>query len=281
MASLESLRSVSIGEYLPTGSVVHRIDARAKLLISLILGVAIFAANGYLVNLALVLLLVAFLKLARLSPRFVASTVKPALPLILLLTLMQLLFYGEGPAGSTVYLRWGALVISSAGVRMVVISLLRFGGLLALVSLLTNTTTTSALHHGVEWWLRPLTAVGLPGHELGMVMAIALRFLPILGEELEAISHAQAARTLVAERRSRWQFIRRARRTANLIVPLFVSTLRHADEMAFAMQARCYQGGRGRTQLNVRRWQVLDTLSLALAVIILMTVLILHRLPLP
>jgi energy-coupling factor transport system permease protein len=282
VASLESLRHVSIGQYLPTGSLVHRLDSRAKLMGILLMLIAVVIASGYLANLSLVLLVLGLIAIARLPLGYILATVRPALPFIVLLALMQLLFFGRGPAGdSRVLLAWGPLVISWEGVRQVVVSLLRFITLLLLISLLTNTTTTSALTHGVEWWLRPITAVGLPGHELALVMAIALRFLPILGEELEAIGQAQAARTVSSSQRSRWHFLDNVRNLANLVVPLFVSTLRRADEITLAMLARCYHGGKGRTQLNPMHWRVADTLSIVAACAVLMAVIMLQRFALP
>jgi energy-coupling factor transport system permease protein len=282
VASLESLRHVSIGQYLPTGSLIHRLDARVKLLGFLLAIIAVVIAGGYLVNVALVMLVLAMVGLARLPLGYVLASVKPALPFIIILALMQLLFYGRGPTGNgQVLLAWGPLIISWDGVLLVVVSLLRFIALLLLISLLTNTTTTSALTHGVEWWLRPLTAIGLPGHELALVMAIALRFLPILGEELEAIGQAQAARSVTGGSHSRWRIVANARRMANLVVPLFVSTLRRADEITLAMLARCYRGGKGRTQLNPMHWRRADTLALVLVCIVLFVVILSQRLALP
>jgi energy-coupling factor transport system permease protein len=282
VASLEGLRHVSIGQYLPTGSIIHRLDARAKLMGILLMIIAVVIAGGYLVNIALVLLVLGLVALARLPLGYILASVKPALPFIIILALMQLLFYGRGPAGDgRVLLAWGPLVIAWEGILMVVVSLLRFVALLLLISLLTNTTTTSALTHGVEWWLRPLTALGLPGHELALVMAIALRFLPILGEELEAIGQAQAARTVAGGVHNRWRIVANARSVANLVVPLFVSTLRRADEITLAMLARCYHGGKGRTQLNPMRWHYTDTLALIAVCVVLSAVIIGQRLALP
>ncbi|MHB1356720.1 MAG: energy-coupling factor transporter transmembrane component T family protein [Anaerolineae bacterium] len=282
MASLESLRHVSIGQYLPTGSLIHRLDARVKLMGILLMIIAVVIASGYTVNVVLDVLVLGLVALAKLPLRYILASVRPALPFIVILALMQLLFFGRGPAGDgQVILVWGPLVISWEGIRLVVVSLLRFVALLLLISLLTNTTTTGALTHGVEWWLRPLTAFGLPGHELALVMAIALRFLPILGEELEAIGQAQAARTVTSGSQSRWRIVANARRIANLIVPLFVSTLRRADEVTLAMLARCYHGGKGRTQLSPMRWRWGDTLALVAACIVLSAVIISQRLALP
>ena len=250
MASLDALRHVTIGQYYPGDSAIHRLDPRAKLLAAGAAAAAAVLAAGYVANVALLAVLVAAVLAARLPLRTVLANVVPALPIIALFALMQLLFYGVGPAGapSRVLVDWGIIVISSAGVRLVVVSLLRFLSLVLITALLTNTTTVGRLTYGVERLLAPLDAARLPGHELALVMAIALRFLPILGEQMQSIAQAQALRG-VSERRTRWQVAENARRVAALIVPLFADAYRRSEEMTQAMLARCYQGGRGRTHL--------------------------------
>jgi len=171
--------------------------------------------------------------------------------------------------------------ITDAAVRVVIVSLMRFVDLLFLTSLLTNTTTTSALTHGIESLLRPLSAIGLPGHELAMVGSIALRFVPILGEELESITQAQASRGVRPAKASRLRFIDTARHTATLIIPLFVDVFRRAEEMTLAMQARCYRGGKGRTQLVQYRLTGIDYGACGAVLAILIVIMVLQILPLP
>lgn len=285
MASLEGLRHVTIGQYLPTGSVIHRLDPRTKLLALFIWVAAVLVPAGYLANVLLLLLIVGLVRVARLPLGALLGSIKPALPLIIALALMQLLFYGQGtstdPALSRRLLVWGPLVISGAGVRLVIVSLLRFADLLLLTSLLTNCTTASALGHGIEHLLGPLDALHLPGHELALATAIAFRFLPILGEQLEAIGQAQAARQVKPRRTNRWQVLRNAQQLAALVVPLFVDAFRRTDEMVLAMQARCYQGGRGRTHLVQLRWRTADSLALGISLLALSFVIVLQYLPLP
>ncbi|MBC7255964.1 MAG: energy-coupling factor transporter transmembrane protein EcfT [Chloroflexi bacterium] len=253
MAGFEGLRYASLGQYIPLDSPVHRADPRTKLLGLGLLVIAVALARAYSVNLLLFVAIIALVKWAHLSLRALLESVRPAWPFILALSAMQLVFYSGPDAAAHVFWAWGPLRISAASLRVVVVSLLRFADLVFLTGLLLNTTTTSALTYGLERLLAPLDALGLPGHELSMVGAIALRFIPILGEAMETIIQAQASRGARVQARSRWQFLQNARRVASLIVPLFVEAYRRAEEMGLAMQARCYRGGRGRTHLVLYR----------------------------
>lgn len=282
MASLDALRHITIGQYYPGDSAIHRLDPRAKLLAAGAAAAAAVLAAGYVANVALLAVLVAAVLAARLPLRTVLANVVPALPIIALFALMQLLFYGRGPAGtpSRVLVDWGFVVVSTAGVRLVVVSLLRFLSLVCITALLTNTTTVGRLTYGVERLLAPLDAVRLPGHELALVMAIALRFLPILGEQMQSIAQAQALRG-VGERRTRWQVAENARRVAALIVPLFADAYRRSEEMTQAMLARCYQGGRGRTHLIRLALRPSDYVAVSLSVGLMAAIVASNLLALP
>lgn len=263
MASYDALRHASIGRYVPIESPVHRADPRAKLIALGLLVVTVAMVTSYSANLLLLAAVVGLVRLARLPLRYLLSGVKPALPIILVLSLMQLFFYSGPDARTHVLVSWGALRISAGGVRLVVVALLRFVDLVLLTSLLTNTTTTSALTYGLERLLSPLDRVGLPGHELSLVGSIALRFVRILGEQAESILRAQASRGVSIQAHSRWRLLHNTRRLAGLVVPLFVDAYRRADEIALAMQARCYHGGRGRSQLIAYRLHRADYLFMA------------------
>ncbi len=276
MASYDALRHVTVGRYVPTDSIIHRLDPRSKLLALAMLIVAVLMATSYLANVILLLCVLSAVGLARLSLRHMLASIRPALPVIAILIVLQFLFYGYTTPGSMagVVAAWGPFRISTEGLRLAFVSLLRFLDLLILTSLLTNTTTTGALTHGIESLLRPLSALGLPGHEIAFVGAIALRFVPILGEQLESIAKAQASRG-VGESGGRWHFVRNARRTASLVVPLFVDAYRRSEEMILAMQSRCYRGGRGRTRLRELTLARCDYITLALAALVLAGVVLL------
>ena len=285
MVHYEALRHVTIGQYIPTGSAIHRLDPRTKLVAFCLLALAVILATTYSNNILLFILILALVRLARLPVRYILSGIRPVLGVLMVLALLQVLFYGGSTdrtvGGDRLLWAWGMVRISTAGLRLAVVSWLRFLDLLLLTSLLTNTTTTSFLTHGVESLLRPLSSVGLPGHEIALVLAIALRFVPILGEELEAILQAQASRGVSMEGGSRRQFIRQARRLSGMIVPLFVDVYRRAEEMILAMQARCYRGGRGRSDLVELCLARADYLALLALVLVLTGTLTLQSSGLP
>lgn len=285
MASLDALRHASIGQYYPVASPVHRLDPRAKILGLAVLAVATVVATGYTTSLLLVIIILFLVLIARLPFRMVLGNIVPAAPVIVAFSVLQLVFYGRGPGSSIepsrVLLEWGPFVISTAGVRLVLVSLLRFLSLLGITALLTNTTTVGRLTHGIESLLRPLSRLGLPAHELAMIAAIGLRFMPIFGEQMQTIAQAQELRGLDTGRSSRWQLVRNARRLAALTIPLFVDAYRRSDEMTTAMLTRCYQGGRGRTHLVELHLRPVDLVSICVSVLVLVGIAALQRSAMP
>jgi len=284
MASLDSLRHVSLGQYYPGDSVIHRLDARAKIILVVVFTIAILLASSYVVNGALLVMMLGFLGVARLPWRQVLRMLKPLCFFFLIVALFQVLFSAASGGASSeegLLIDWGSIALSANNLRVLVVSFVRLVNLILLVALLTGTTNTHALTRGLEYLLRPLDRVGLHGHELAMVGAVALRFLPILGEELETISRAQTARGVDLSVKRRWPVVSNARRTATLIVPLFADAFRRVDEMTMAMLARCYQGGRGRTHLEDPALRVRDCIALVTGAIILCAVMILRGSLLP
>ncbi len=251
MEDFELLRYVTIGQYLPGDSIVHRLDPRTKLSVFLFLTLAVSFSLSYSANLILLLVTLLLVLLSGIPLGYIFSGLRPALPLIIFLAILQLLFYGGAytPYGmeTQTLFQWGWIHITNGSVQVVVVSLLRFVELLFLTSLLTNTTTLSDLTHGMESMLRPFARLGLPAHELSLVVTIALRFAPLLAEQLEIIMKAQASRGAAIGHRRRLRFITTARQVATLIVPLFIDAFRRAEDLILAMHTRCYIGGRGRT----------------------------------
>jgi energy-coupling factor transport system permease protein len=251
MEDFELLRYVTIGQYLPGDSIVHRLDPRTKLSVFLFLTAVVTFSLSYTANMILVAVTLGLVLLAHLSLAYIFSGLKPALPLIVILAILQLLFYGGAyvPYGmeTRTLFQWGWIHITNGSIQLVIVSLLRFVELLFLTSLLTNTTTLADLTHGMEAMLRPFARLGLPAHELSLVATVTLRFVPLLAEQLEIIMKAQASRGADIALGSRLRVAATARQAAVLVVPLFIDAFRRAEDLILAMQARCYVGGRGRT----------------------------------
>ncbi len=271
MEDFEFLRNITIGQYLPGDSLIHRLDPRTKISVFLFITAAITFSMSYTGNIILVVVTLSLVLISGIPMRYIFSGLKPAIPIIIFLAVMQLLFYGEAyvPHGmqSVTYFHWGLIHITNGSVQLVIVSAMRFIELLFLTSLLTNTTTLTDLTHGMENMLRPFTRIGVPAHELSLVMTIALRFVPLLAEQLEIIMKAQASRGAQIAHQGKFQFITTARQVAALIVPLFVDALRRGEDLILAMEARCYIGGRGRTSLVHLHFQPLDYAAYAVGLL--------------
>lgn len=269
MEDFELLRHVTIGQYFPTGSLLHRLDPRVKIIgiAAFVLAfVAIQSATGLLVGLAITLALIA---LARINIRFALGGLGPALPILLLLAAFQLFSGWNTPAShcETLTSFW-LLQMTTCSVQAVVIMLARVVALVLLTSLLTFTSTQSELARGIEWLLRPLARVGVPADEIAMMFTIAMRFVPTLAIEMEKILQAQAARG--ANIASGSNPIARTRQWLPVLVPLFINTLRRGDELTAALQARGYHGGAERTHYVRLHFQRSDSIAfIVIAVIIL------------
>lgn len=268
MSEFELLRHLAIGQYQPKDSVLHRLDPRVKLTGTVLLALALMLRAGPAIGLIGVVLALLLLALARVSMGQALRGLRPLLPIFLIALVLQLLFYPHRravEAGSVALLQWGRLVVSGAGMVALAALILRMVALVLLLTLLTSVADVTELVHGVEGMLRPLQRVGLPAHELSLVLVIALRFVPLLGQELERLMKAQAARGADFGR-GRGGVVRRVRRMFPLLIPLFIVALRRAEELVVAMEARGYVGGRGRTHLVRLRLRPADLVALVTVV---------------
>jgi energy-coupling factor transport system permease protein len=267
MEDFELLKYVTIGQYLPGDSLVHRLDPRTKLSVFLFLTLAATFSLSYLANAILLLVTLLLVLFSGISLGYIFAGIRPAVPIIVILAILQLLFYGDAytPYGMTTrtLFQWAWIHVTNGSVQLVIVSTVRFVELLFLTSLLTNTTTLTGLTHGMEAMLRPFARLGLPSHEISLVMTIALRFVPLLAEQLEIIMKAQASRGADIATRGRLRFVTTARQVAVLIVPLFVDAFRRAEDLILAMQARCYIGGRGRSSYVRLKFARLDYVAYA------------------
>lgn len=253
------LRNVTIGQYLPGNSVVHRLDPRTKLLLSFAFIVVLFIVDGFLAYAFFGLLVVLVARAARVPLGMLLRGLKP-LTFIIALTVLLHFFTTRG---GTTLLHFGFLRIDSAGVLQGIFLALRLILLVTATSLLTLTTSPIALTDGLERLLAPGQRIGIPAHELAMMMTIALRFIPTLIEEAEKIMRAQLARGADFESGG---ILKRARSLLPLLVPLFISAFRRADELAMAMEARAYRGGTNRTRMKVLRFSKLDIWAVAVSI---------------
>ncbi len=268
MEDFEFLRHITIGQYLPGDSIIHRLDPRTKISVFLFITIAVTFSISYAANIVLVLVTLFLVLISGISIRYILSGLKPALPLIIVLAILQLLFYGDAytPYGmaTTTLFQWGWINITNGSVQLVVVSAMRFIELLFLTSLLTNATTLTDITHGIENMLQPFSKIGVPANELALVATIALRFVPLLAEQLEIIMKAQASRGADIAHKGKFQFVTTSRQVAALIVPLFIDAFRRGEDLILAMQARCYVGGRGRSSFVRLKFTQTDYVAYAL-----------------
>ncbi|WP_018249327.1 energy-coupling factor transporter transmembrane component T family protein [Orenia marismortui] len=238
------LDDIMIGQYIEKDSLVHNLDPRVKILIILFFIFAIFLINsfyGYLVLAAFILMTVF---LSKINLKYILKSIRPLL-FIILFTLVIHIFMTKG---GRILWQWKFLSIEEEGLRLGLFMSLRLIFLITFTSLLTLTTSPLELTDGLERMLNPFKKIGLPAHELAMMMTIALRFIPTLLEEAKKIMKAQKARGADFEGGN---LVQKAKSLIPLLVPLFVNAFRRADDLALAMEARCYRGGENRSRMNV------------------------------
>ncbi len=270
MDEFEISRNITIGQYLALGSFIHKMDPRVKLLSFVLLVAAITFSATYTANAVLLFVVFALVPLSKIPLRYALSGLKPAIPIVLLLAALQIIFYTSAFAGGQnciSFFRWGPIDSNTCGAQLAIVSAARFVELLVLTSLLTFSTTVTELTLGTEQLLSPLQRFNFPAHELALTMTIALRFIPTLAEELERIMKAQVSRGADLGQRGRWRFIQQTRALLPLIVPLFLSALRRAEDLILAMEARCYVGGKGRTHFLELDAKPSDFVALAMVVL--------------
>ena len=264
------LKDITLGQYFPGKTVIHRLDPRTKLLLLIVYLVAVFMAKTYL-SAALVLgFLAAVTWLGRIPFKAMTRGLRPMLIFIGFTAILNL-FYTKG---GTLLLDWWIFEIWSEGVKTAFFMVLRIMLLICGSFLLTYTTSPIALTDALERLLSPLKKLRFPVHELAMMMSIALRFIPTLIEETDKIMSAQKARGADFETGS---LVRRAKALIPVLVPLFVSAFRRADELATAMECRCYHGGEGRTRLKVLRYTRLDLIAFFVGALLLAGVIVLRH----
>ena len=265
-----ALNNITLGQYYPADSAVHRLDPRVKIVLLVALIVAIFLAGNLLAFVPIVAFLCVSARLSKVPVKMMLKGIKP-LRFIIILTFVLNVFFLQG---ETPLLDLGFVVIKKESLLTAVYYTLRLVLLVLASSLLTLTTPPIVLTDGLERLLSPLRVIRFPAHEMAMMMSIALRFIPTLLEEADKIMKAQTARGADFES---GHLIARAKAMVPLLVPLFVSAFRRAGDLAMAMEARCYHGGEGRTRLRVLKCVRRDYLACALMALVIVCVVLLSK----
>ena len=248
------LKDITLGQYFPGSSVVHRLDPRTKLIALVVYIVVLFSAKNWLSYGIVFCFLAVSIALSKIPVKAIVRGMKPLVMILVFTGLLNLLF----TAGETVLVSFWRITITLEGVTRAIFMVVRILMLISGTFLLTYTTSPISLTDGLEALLGPLKKVHLPVHELSMMMCIALRFIPTLIEETDKIMSAQKARGADFEN---GKLLDRVKALVPILVPLFISAFRRADELATAMECRCYQGGDGRTKMKLLRFKRFDCVS--------------------
>ena len=263
------LKDITLGQYFPGSTIIHRLDPRTKLIGLVCYIVALFLAKSYASYALMVLVLVVLSALAHIRAKTLLSGLKPLLFIVLFTGVINL-FYGKGEP----LVQFWVLKITADGIRTAVFMVLRIMLLVCGTFLLTYTTSPLQLTDGLERLFAPLKAIRFPVHELAMMMSIALRFIPTLIEETDKIMSAQKARGASFDT---GKLTERAKALIPLLVPLFVGAFRRADELATAMECRCYHAGEGRTRMKELHFARQDVLALVLCALMIAAVSVLRH----
>ena len=263
------LRDITIGQYYSVPSVIHKMDPRFKIIGSILYLVSLFLINQLFAYTAVIIFIGLVIKLSKVPLNFILKGLKPVFMLILFAFVINVFFTpGEGEA----LIKAGFVKIYPEGIERAFFMAIRLVLLIVGTSVLTLTTSPIELTDGIEYLLSPFKKIGMPAHELAMMMTIALRFIPTLLEETDKIMKAQMARGADFESGN---LMNRAKALIPLLVPLFISAFRRADELAMAMEARCYKGGEGRTRMKVLKFTRLDLIGSLVLIVYLATCIVL------
>ena len=248
------LKDITLGQFFPGKTVVHRLDPRTKLILVIVYIIALFSAKWFVSYGLMMLTLCGIIAASKINVKVILRSLKPLMFIIVLTGLLNL-FYTQG---ETLVSFW-IFKITRVGIYHAVFMVLRISMLIAGTFMLTYTTSPIALTDGLEMLLNPLKKIKVPVHELAMMMCIALRFIPTLIEETDKIMSAQKARGADFETGS---LLQRAKALIPILVPLFISSFRRADELAVAMECRCYHGGEGRTRMKQLHYGRMDAVAM-------------------
>ncbi|MCT4634347.1 MAG: energy-coupling factor transporter transmembrane protein EcfT [Firmicutes bacterium] len=254
------LRDITIGQYYPADSPIHRLDPRTKILSTILYIILIFTLSKMIGYGLIAVFILAVIKMSKVPAKFIFKGLRPILLIIIFAFLINMLM----TPGETIYKLW-IFDITREGFRQAFFMVFRLIFLIIGTSVLTLTTSPILLTDGIEKLLNVFKKIGVPAHELAMMMTIALRFIPTLLEETDKIMKAQMARGADFETGN---LVNRAKSLIPILVPLFISAFRRADDLAMAMEARCYRGGENRTRMKVLKYSSIDIVALIFMIIL-------------
>lgn len=258
------IKDITIGQYIPGDSFVHKLDPRLKIMIAILFIVDLFLVNNFKGYLFVLIFIVATVLISNLSFKYIYKGLKPIFAILLITAILNIFM----TSGKELLWTLGFIKVYKEGVVIAALMIVRLVFLIMGTSVLTLTTSPIELTDGIEKLLNPFKKIGIPAHELAMMMTIALRFIPTLMDETDKIMKAQMARGADFESGN---LISRAKSLIPILVPLFISSFRRADELAMAMESRCYRGGEGRTrmkQLKVTQKDYVASLVFAMLVVV-------------
>ena len=263
------LKDITLGQYFPGNSVIHRLDPRAKLIVLVVYIVALFMAVSWVSYALMVVFLLACIRISTIPAKSFIRGMKPLMMILVFTGVLNLFFTTDGE----VLVDFWTITITSGGLQRAVFMVIRILLLICGTFLLTYTTSPISLTDGLEALMNPLKKIKVPVHELSMMMCIALRFIPTLIEETDKIMSAQKARGADFESGT---LMEKAKALIPILVPLFISAFRRADELATAMECRCYQGGEGRTKMKLLRYTLWDFEAFGVGALVLAAVCLLR-----
>lgn len=259
-----------LGRYIPGQSIIHRLDPRAKLLAIVLFVVIIFLANNWLTYVILMLFVAVGVYLSGIKLTFFINGVKPLLWLILFTVALQVIF----TSGETILFKWAMIVISKEGIINGLFIFMRFVLIIFMSTLLTLTTMPMSLTEAIEYLLNPFKKIGLPVHEIALMLSIALRFVPTLMDETEKIMNAQRARGVEF---GEGHLLKQVKAIIPMLIPLLVGAINRAEELAIAMEARGYKGSEGRSKFRQLVWKQQDTILLLVYVVLIICLVLFRR----
>ena len=263
------LKDITIGQYFPGTTAIHKMDPRTKIVSVILYIIALFTCKGIVAYLLTLVYLIAAVRISKIKLKTILKGIKPVV-IIIVFTAILNMFYTQGDVLVQVW----RFKITDNGIRNAIMMVARIIMLITGTFLLTYTTSPITLTDGLEQLLGPLKKIHVPVHELAMMMSIALRFIPTLIEETDKFMSAQKARGADFETGNLMQ---KAKALIPILVPLFVSAFRRADELATAMECRCYTGGQGRTRMTPLKWQQRDTVGLLIGIALVAAVIVLRQ----